>query len=230
MSRRRTIDAYRLALAGFVGFLAGVIVTVAVVRDQFDPRRRQPVIEPSESSAADASPSDADRVLRDAVEPAVLAPKPTPRLEADPIPDLRDRRLLVPVQGVTRTQLRGSFDEERGSDRKHEAMDILAERNTPVLAVERGTIARLFASDRGGITVYQFDPTTTYVYYYAHLEGYASGLKEGVAVKAGQVLGYVGTSGNAPKDTPHLHFAIFKLTEKKRWWEGVPIDPYLVLQ
>jgi murein DD-endopeptidase MepM/ murein hydrolase activator NlpD len=229
MSRRRTIDAYRLAFAGFVGFLAGVIVTVAVVRNQLTPRREQAVLE-SPSSPVAERPPDSDRTVRDVVEPAVLAPKAPPRLEADPIPDLRDRRLLVPVQGVLRAQLRTSFDEERGSGRKHEALDILAERNTPVVAVEGGTIARLFSSDRGGITIYQFDPTTTYVYYYAHLEAYARGLKEGGTVKAGQVLGYVGTSGNAPKDTPHLHFAIFKLTEKKRWWEGVAIDPYLVLQ
>jgi murein DD-endopeptidase MepM/ murein hydrolase activator NlpD len=228
MSRRRTIDAYRLSLAGFVGFLAGVIVTATIVRDRPDRRREQTVLEQPASPAAPSA--DGNRSVRDAVEPAVLGPKPPPRFEADPIPDLRDRRLLVPVQGVPRTQLRGSFDERRGSDRRHEALDILAERNTPVIAVEDGTIARLFFSDRGGITVYQFDPTTTYVYYYAHLERYSPDLKQGDTVKAGQVIGYVGTSGNAPTETPHLHFAIFKLTEKKRWWEGVPLDPYLVLQ
>jgi murein DD-endopeptidase MepM/ murein hydrolase activator NlpD len=109
-------------------------------------------------------------------------------------------------------------------------MDILAPRHTPVVAVEAGTIARLFSSARGGLTIYQFDPASTYVYYYAHLERYAPGLKEGAAVQPGKVIGFVGTSGNAPPDTPHLHFAIFKLTEKKRWWEGTPIDPYLVLR
>ena len=97
------------------------------------------------------------------------------------------------------------------------------------MAVEQGTIARLFFSDRGGTTIYQFDPTSSYVYYYAHLERYAPGLKEGQTVDAGQVIVYVGTSGNAPPGTPHLHFTIFKLTEKKRWWEGVPIDPFRVL-
>ena len=229
MSRRRTIDAYRLTLAGFVGFLAGVILTVAVLRDLAEPRREQTVLE-TPASPASSTTADRDRTVRDTVEPAVLAPKPPPRLEIDPIADLRDRQLLVPVLGLPRTELRASFDEQRGSDRKHEALDILADRNTPVIAVEAGTIARLFSSDRGGITVYQFDPTSTYVYYYAHLERYAAGLAEGARVNAGQVLGYVGTSGNAPKETPHLHFAIFKLTEKKRWWEGVPIDPFLVLR
>jgi murein DD-endopeptidase MepM/ murein hydrolase activator NlpD len=78
--------------------------------------------------------------------------------------------------------------------------------------------------------VYQFDPTRRYVYYYAHLEGYAAGLSEGARVARGQVLGFVGTSGNAPKDTPHLHFAVFKLTDAKRWWEGAALDPFEILR
>ena len=100
---------------------------------------------------------------------------------------------------------------------------------TPVVAVEGGRIARLFFSRAGGITIYQFDPSERYCYYYAHLERYAEGLKEGDRVNRGQVIGYVGVSGNAPKNTPHLHFAVFRLTEAKRWWEGSPLDPYDVL-
>jgi murein DD-endopeptidase MepM/ murein hydrolase activator NlpD len=99
-----------------------------------------------------------------------------------------------------------------------------------VLAVEDGTVARLFLSDAGGITIYQFDPTKNYVYYYAHLERYVEGLKESASVKRGQVIGYVGTTGNAPRDTPHLHFAIFRLTDEKKWWQGTAIDPYSVLK
>jgi murein DD-endopeptidase MepM/ murein hydrolase activator NlpD len=102
--------------------------------------------------------------------------------------------------------------------------------NTPVLAVENGTIAKLFRSDAGGITIYQFDPSNTYVYYYAHLDHYAGGLAEKNRVSRGQVIGYVGVTGNAPKNTPHLHFAIFKLTEEKKWWQGTAIDPYHVLK
>jgi murein DD-endopeptidase MepM/ murein hydrolase activator NlpD len=230
MSRRRTIDAYRMAIAAFGGFMAGVIVTVAVVQERPTTRRMETIAEPPAQPAVSApTPATAPHTpgpVRDAVQPAVLAP----RLEVEPIASLRGRALLVPVQGVLRTDLRSSFDEQRGTERKHEALDILADRNTPVVAVEGGTIARLFQSERGGITVYQFDPASAYVYYYAHLERYAPGLKEGQSVNAGQVLGYVGTSGNAPAGTPHLHFAIFKLTEKKRWWEGAPIDPFLVLR
>jgi murein DD-endopeptidase MepM/ murein hydrolase activator NlpD len=99
-----------------------------------------------------------------------------------------------------------------------------------VKAVEDGTIARLFHSRAGGITIYQFDPSQQFCYYYAHLSRYAPNLKEGERVRKGQVIGYVGTSGNAPKATPHLHFAIFRLTAEKRWWEGTPIDPYDVLR
>jgi peptidoglycan LD-endopeptidase LytH len=143
--------------------------------------------------------------------------------------ELRDRRLLLPVDGVKPEQLRRQFFDER-SGHKHEAIDIIAARNTPVRAVEDGTIARLFFSKAGGITVYQFDPSGQFCYYYAHLERYADGLREGQAVSKGQLLGYVGTSGNAPKATPHLHFAIFRLTEAKRWWEGSPVDPYDILR
>ena len=167
--------------------------------------------------------------------PAVLRPPTaslmtTPVVEADPMPELRDRRLEVPVRNAERAALRDSFMERRGSTHYHEAIDILTPRDTPIVAVEDGTIAKLFESKAGGTTVYQFDPSTRYVYYYAHLERYAEGLQEGNHVQRGQVLGYAGTSGNAPKDTPHLHFAIFRLTEKKQWWQGSPIDPYEVLK
>jgi murein DD-endopeptidase MepM/ murein hydrolase activator NlpD len=144
--------------------------------------------------------------------------------------ELEDRDLEMPVEGISPEQLTPQFDQPRGGVRKHEAIDILAPRNTPVKAVEDGRIARLFHSKAGGITIYQYDPTERFCYYYAHLERYASGLKEGGPVRKGQVIGYVGTSGNAPKDTPHLHFAIFRLTGEKRWWEGTPIDPYDVLR
>jgi murein DD-endopeptidase MepM/ murein hydrolase activator NlpD len=157
------------------------------------------------------------------------APSPEPVLSAPLADALADRDLVVPVEGVKPDQLVRSFAQTRG-ERQHEAIDILAPRNTPVVAIEGGKVARLFFSKAGGITVYQFDPTEQYCYYYAHLERYAEGLVEGQELRKGQVIGYVGTSGNAPKDTPHLHFAIFRLTEAKRWWEGTPIDPYDVLR
>jgi peptidoglycan LD-endopeptidase LytH len=144
---------------------------------------------------------------------------------ADPIADLRSRSLLVPVAGVTAGDLRNSFADTREQARQHEAIDIAAPRGTPVLAVENGTIERLFRSVRGGLTVYQFDPSRTYAYYYAHLDRYQIGLSERDNVRRGQTLGFVGTSGNAPADAPHLHFAIFVLTPEKLWWRGEAINP-----
>lgn len=164
--------------------------------------------------------------------PAPAAPPPEPVIGpvASSPAELKDRRLIIPVDGVQADQLSRQFSDERGTSRKHEAIDILAPRDTPVRAVEDGTIARLFYSKAGGITVYQFDPSSSFCYYYAHLERYAAGLRESDLVRQGQVIGYVGTSGNAPKTTPHLHFAIFRLTDARRWWEGTPIDPYDVLR
>jgi murein DD-endopeptidase MepM/ murein hydrolase activator NlpD len=150
--------------------------------------------------------------------------------EAEAARELKTRRLDLPVEGIKRDQLTDTFRDARSGSRAHEAIDILAPRNTPVKAVEDGTIARLFNSKAGGITIYQFDPSERFCYYYAHLERYADGVREGDRVKKGQVIGYVGTSGNAPKDTPHLHFAVFRLTAEKHWWEGTPIDPYDILR
>jgi murein DD-endopeptidase MepM/ murein hydrolase activator NlpD len=150
--------------------------------------------------------------------------------EAPEAKDLAARKLTIPVNGVSAEKLVRSYHDARTGGREHEALDILAPRNTPVVAVEDGTIARLFLSKAGGLTVYQFDPSREYCYYYAHLERYADGLKEGDAVHRGQVLGYVGTSGNAPKNTPHLHFSVFRLTSDKHWWEGTPVDPFDILR
>lgn len=163
----------------------------------------------------------------DAVAPndgAVIGAEPSsPR-------ELKDRNLALPVEGVKPDQLTRQFDEDRGGGRRHEAIDILAPRGTAVRAVDDGKIAKLFYSKNGGHTIYQFDPAETFCYYYAHLERYADGIREGQQVRRGQIIAYVGTSGNAPKNTPHLHFAIFRLTPEKRWWEGIPIDPYDVLR
>lgn len=148
----------------------------------------------------------------------------------DAVDELHDKHLELPVDGVKVDSFKGSFTEKRGGTRAHEAADMLAPRNTPVHAVEDGKIVKLFLSKAGGITIYQFDPTEHYCYYYAHLERYADGLKEGQIVRKGDVIGYVGTTGNAPPATPHLHFAIFQLTPDRHWWQGTPIDPYPIFK
>jgi murein DD-endopeptidase MepM/ murein hydrolase activator NlpD len=151
--------------------------------------------------------------------------------EDDVVRLLERRRLEVPVQGTGRNQLRDSFEEGRaGGLRKHEAMDIMAARGTPVRSVEAGRVAKLFKSVAGGLTIYVFDPTEMFVYYYAHLDRYAHGLREGQPVARGEVIGYVGSTGNASDDAPHLHFAIFQLDADRKWWQGTPINPYHVLR
>lgn len=145
------------------------------------------------------------------------------------IEELRARGLEVPVRGIAPDELRDSFDAPRGRGRRHQAIDILAPRGTLVIAVEDGAIRRLSpANGGGGIVVYQVDASGSFVYYYAHLERWADGLAEGDAVVRGQVIGYVGTSGNAPLGTPHLHFAIYRLDSGARGWRGPPVNPYAV--
>jgi murein DD-endopeptidase MepM/ murein hydrolase activator NlpD len=238
VTRRRHVAA--LVFATTCGFLAGMAV-MAVLTLVFRAQTPAPAaILDAVTPRAAARRLDARPAVNDAGPAAAAVPDVTiadaPALADDPpdlddaVEDLRRRQLDLPIGTIERAALRSSFDEARGGSRRHEAMDLLAPRHTPVVAVEAGIIARLFTSNAGGITVYQFDPTTTYAYYYAHLERYAPGLVEGAMVSRGQVLGYVGTSGNAPKDTPHLHFAIFVLDDDKRWWQGTPVDPFLVLK
>jgi murein DD-endopeptidase MepM/ murein hydrolase activator NlpD len=105
----------------------------------------------------------------------------------------------------------------------------MAPRGTPVLAAVDGTVEKLFESVPGGLTIYEFDRERTHAYYYAHLDRYAAGLAEGQALRQGDVIGYVGSTGNAAEDAPHLHFAIFVLGPEKRWWQGTAIDPYPLL-
>jgi murein DD-endopeptidase MepM/ murein hydrolase activator NlpD len=139
---------------------------------------------------------------------------------------LAARHLVMPVLGYDARKLRDNFDETRGGVRRHEALDIMAARGTPVVAADDGIIAKLYRSAAGGITVYQFDATQEYAYYYAHLDRYREGLREGESVKRGDVIGYVGSTGNAPESAPHLHFTIFELGAEKKWWRGKAVNPY----
>ena len=145
------------------------------------------------------------------------------------IADLAGRNLLIPVDGVTANRLMDTFNDSRALARRHDAIDIMAPRGTEVRAADDGTIAKLFTSKAGGLTIYQFDPTQTFSYYYAHLDRYASGLAEHQTVRRGQVLGYVGSTGNASENAPHLHFAIARLGTDRAWWKGDPINPYPLL-
>jgi murein DD-endopeptidase MepM/ murein hydrolase activator NlpD len=137
---------------------------------------------------------------------------------------LRGRNLMVPVVGVPAGKLPDSFQEMRGS-RLHAALDIMAPRGTPVLSADAGTVAKLHTSVGGGLTAYLFDPSERFIYYYAHLDRYHPRLKEGMRIARGDTIGFVGFTGNASPGAPHLHFAIARMGEDKRWWSGTPIDP-----
>jgi murein DD-endopeptidase MepM/ murein hydrolase activator NlpD len=218
-----------VVFAAALGFLAGMLVMAAIV--VMFPSGAASVAAPATAVATKVEVKPTKKEEPTPVSPpAITASSPPPEVTGFPSGDLRGRNLTLPVQGIKREDLTDTFNDMRGTSRRHEGLDVLAPRNTPVLAVEDGTVAKLFVSKAGGLTVYQFDPASQYAYYYAHLERYADGLTEGAPVKRGQVLGYVGTTGNAPRDTPHLHFAIFKLGEEKKWWEGTPVDPYSVLK
>ena len=133
--------------------------------------------------------------------------------------------MTPPIRGLALANLRDTFDEVHNGS-PHEAIDIMEPRGTPVRAVVSGIVRKLFLSKPGGNTIYQFDEMEVYCYYYAHLDGYAEGLREGMWVERGDVIGFVGSTGNADSRAPHLHFAIFELGPEKLWWKGKAIDPY----
>jgi murein DD-endopeptidase MepM/ murein hydrolase activator NlpD len=135
-------------------------------------------------------------------------------------------QLLIPVAGVSASQLNDTFNQARDNDRRHEALDIPAPKGAHVFAVADGKVAKLFNSKPGGLTIYQFDLSEKFVYYYAHLDRYAEGIEEGTILKRGDLIGYVGATGNADAATPHLHFTIFELGPEKKWWKGTPINPF----
>ena len=137
--------------------------------------------------------------------------------------------LAVPVVGVKQSELTDTYDAARGAGRRHDAIDIMAAEGTPVIAAADGTIEKLFSSVRGGITIYERSADQKWIYYYAHLSAYAPGLKEGQAVKRGQVIGKVGHTGDASPDGPHLHFAVNSMAPGERWWNGTAINPYPLL-
>ena len=136
--------------------------------------------------------------------------------------------MTPPIHGLTRADLRETFEEVHNGH-KHEAIDIVEPRGTPVRAVVSGTIRKLFLSKPGGNTIYQFDEMGVYCYYYEHLERYMGGLSEGMRVARGDVIGFVGSTGNADPSAPHLHFAVFELGPEKLWWKGTAVNPYPAL-
>lgn len=171
-------------------------------------------------------PSD----LPQTVAPAAAQPNSPSQGEAErSMPEAFPDHPIVPIKGVQPGSLSDTFHDARDGHR-HGALDIAAARGTPVLAAVEGNVAKLFNSNQGGLTVYQDDDSRDYCYYYAHLDRYAPGLKEGMLLRQGDVLGYVGSTGDAQPNAPHLHFAIFRMGPDKAWWKGAAVDPLPLLQ
>jgi peptidoglycan LD-endopeptidase LytH len=144
----------------------------------------------------------------------------------DPAAALRARRLMVPVAGLRPADVPDTFADGRDGDaRRHQALDIPAARGTPVVSADDGTVLAIRSGGRGGRTVYATDPDRRFVYYYAHLDRHRPELRNGASIVRGQVLGAVGTTGNASPSAPHLHFQVMLWPDDGRWWAGRPIDP-----
>ncbi len=195
------------------GALALLLLATACGREQ-PAAAAQPPAEPPDQPQVTTAPLDNSASQQFASDGAAL---------------LAQRRPIIPVEGIAPHALRDNYEQGRGA-RKHEAIDIMAARGTKVFAVDDGKLVKLFHSVPGGITAYQFDPQSRLAYYYAHLDRYADGLKEGMELKRGDLIGYVGSSGNASPEAPHLHFAVFVLGPERQWWKGEPVNPYPALR
>jgi murein DD-endopeptidase MepM/ murein hydrolase activator NlpD len=157
--------------------------------------------------------------------PIHYGPRDTAVTLAD-LDSLWQQQLMLPVEGLTRKALKDNYTAGRGAERIHGALDIAAPRSTPVLAAGDLIIGRLSTGPVGGIVIYAYDPAEQFTYYFAHLERYRRGLAVGDRVAKGSVIGYVGTTGNAPKNAPHLHFQVMKRGTGRAWWDGPPINPF----
>ena len=219
-------------LRGLMLFLLGALVGANAVYFGMS-RNDVPAAAPTSSQSQPGRveiPLPIDGVVTPtAPQPAQTGAAPPPRVAATGVDATTANPgggLLIPVQGVTAARLLDTFTDARSEGRSHDAIDIMAPAGTPVLAVSDGHVEKLFDSKQGGLTLYQFDPQGSHAYYYAHLQGYAAGIVEKKALKRGELIGYVGSTGNANPAAPHLHFAIFVLGPEKQWWKGEAINPY----
>lgn len=178
-----------------------------------------------------ALPTAEARKVKPAGEIAVIDPKTGPTVAIAEGVEVGPAGLVVPVRGVQTSQLVDTFTAARaGGARVHDSIDIMAPDGTPVMAATSGTVEKLyFSKGGGGITIYVRSPDQRWLYYYAHLQGYAPGLAEGQQVQRGQIIARVGSTGNAAASGPHLHFAINQMKDGEKWWQGTPINPYPLL-
>ena len=175
-------------------------------------------------------PTAEARKVKPAGDVAVVDPATGPPVAIAEGVEVGPAGLAIPVAGIKAGQLSDTFTQARAHGRPHDAIDIMAPRGTPVIAAADGTVEKLFFSHGGGgITVYVRSPDRVWMYYYAHLDHYRPGLAEGQQVRRGDLLAFVGSTGDASPNAPHLHFAINRMAPEERWWQGTPINPYPLL-
>jgi murein DD-endopeptidase MepM/ murein hydrolase activator NlpD len=218
-----------LVLAAAVEWGApGVLGRVSTaLRPEVSPSAAAPSVVPPATPAPESS---VDSLAFPRVVPADSAAEAPPVASAPLEPGPDDGGLLIPVQGVKASSLVNTYDDARGQGRRHDAIDIMADRGTPVVAVADGVVMKLFQSERGGITLYELAPDRRTIYYYAHLDRYAPGIAEGRPLRRGQLLGYVGNTGDAGPGNYHLHFEVSTTADPRKYWGGAPRNPYPLLQ
>ena len=231
MKRSRTVPVVWKRTFVLVLFCACVALGAAVLlkrqtgqlSDSFDKET------PKRDSIGTMPPAHS-KAAQPEVRPLLVSPQPLSNSVTDAdLNYIAARDLLIPAANVTASQLRDTYDQARSEGRRHDAIDIIAPQGTPVVAAADGTVLKLFLSDKGGVTLYELDPSGRYVYYYAHLMRYAEGVVEGKQLRRGDVIAYVGDTGNAGAGNYHLHFAISKISSPRQWSGGDPINPYPLL-
>ena len=227
-------DAGRIEIISYVQcvlVLTMVFFAVSMARGYGAPRVAETALVHDSLSALGDVPDSATVGIPagQTVANSAVAPSGSDVASAEDLALLR-REIAVPIAGIDPRTLPSSFNDMRGGTRRHEALDIMAPRSTPVLSAADGRMLKLFTSRAGGLMIYAADSSERFILMYAHLDSYAAGLRDGSALKRGQVIGAVGSTGNAVASAPHLHFALARSADVRQWWKGTPIDPLPVLQ
>jgi peptidoglycan LD-endopeptidase LytH len=226
-------DAGRIEVISYVEcalVVAMVLAAVSMARGYGSVPGPTARAEPSDTAVSSRNGVDSANGRASSPDVQPLTPSGTETVTADDLALLR-REIAMPLAGIDPAGLRSNFAERRGGGtRQHSALDLMATRRTPVQSAAKGRVLKLFTSAAGGLMVYAADSSERFVLMYAHLDGYAPGLRDGAPLERGQVIGYVGSTGNASPSAPHLHFAVARSADVRRWSRGKPIDPVTVLR
>jgi murein DD-endopeptidase MepM/ murein hydrolase activator NlpD len=225
-------DAGRIEAISYVqcALVIGMVLAAAAVARGYGTTTATRGAVASAASPANAIASPVGSAPADTASVPTMTPSGSETVSPEDVA-LLEREVAMPLDGVNPSTLRSSFDERRGGGtRRHEALDIMAARRTPVKSAAKGRVLKLFTSVAGGLMIYAADSSERFVLMYAHLDGYADGLRDGAPLARGQLIGYVGSTGNAIASAPHLHFAMARSADVKRWSKGRPIDPLPILQ